>query len=91
MQKNDFQMTSIQKDICENLVTICENPESTDQEAIKALAMKTKDILTKLETLKTDHEDGQYVDSASLANANLPQKLERFLFAVATAEGLTKM
>jgi len=51
--------------------------------------MKTKEILTKLESLKG--EDTGLIDSTSLANAKLPPKLERFLFAVATAEGMTQM
>jgi len=47
--------------------------------------------LSKLETLKTEHDDGQYIDQSGLGQAKLPPKLERFLYSVAAAEGMTKM
>jgi len=91
--KEDFRMTTIHKGICEFLLTVSEDPEKNDQELIKGLAVKTKDLLTKLETLKvTDESDGSsYIDYKTLQSKKLPQNMDRFLYAVATAEGMTKI
>jgi len=32
--------------------------EGTDQQIIKAIATKTQELITNLESLKTEHEDG---------------------------------
>jgi len=96
--KADFQMTTIHKDICDFLMSQIEDEDqdepSTDQDIIKGLAMKTKELIGKLETLKTEHADGDgesYIELKGLENAKLPPKLERFLYSVANAEGMTKM
>jgi len=90
--KGDFLMSSIHKDICELLVTSSEDPNLTDQDLIKALALKTKDLLTKLETLKVQYDDGNsYIDLKSLENTKLNSNMIKFLYAVAAAESMTKM
>jgi len=89
--KADFALTSIHKDIAEFLVTSAEDPNVSDQEIIKGLAVKTKDLLSKLERLKTENEDGTYIDYNTLKNTKLPANMDRFLYAVATAEGMTKL
>jgi len=89
--KADFALTPVHKDIAEFLVTSAENPEVSDQEIIKGLAVKTKDLLSKLERLKTENEDGTYIDYNTLKNTKLPANMDRFLYAVATAEGMTKI
>ena len=54
--------------------------------------MKTKELLGKIEQLKTEHEDGNsYVDLQTLENTKLPANMDRFLYAVAAAEGMTKI
>jgi hypothetical protein len=56
------------------------------------LALKTKELLSKLESLKVDHPDGNsYIDLQTLSNTKLPPNMDRFLYAIATAEGMTKM
>ncbi len=53
--------------------------------------MKTKDLLGKLESLKVEHEDGTYIDYKTLQNTKLPANMIKFLYGVATAEGMTKL
>jgi hypothetical protein len=53
--------------------------------------MKTKELLGKLEQLKVEHEDGTYIDYKTLQNTKLPANMDRFLYSVATAEGMTKL
>lgn len=49
-------------------------------------------MLTKLESLKVEHADGNsYIDLATLSSAKLPPNMDKFLFAIATAEGMTKL
>jgi len=91
--KGDFQMTSIHRDICEFLVNSTEDTNIGDQEVIKGLAIKTKELLNKLESLKVKGEEGDssYLDIKTLENLKLNPKMERFLLAVAIAEGMTKI
>jgi len=90
--KPDFIMTRIHKDIYDYLIANSEDQEKSDAEFIKGLTMKTKELLTKLESLKTQHEDGKaYIDWKSLESVKLPANVDKFLYAVATAEGMTKM
>jgi len=91
--KADFAMTSIHKDVCDFLMEVAEDPNKNDQELIKGLTLKTKDLLSKLETLKVkDESDGNsYIDYKTLQSRKLPANMDRFLYAVATAEGMTKI
>ena len=57
----------------------------------KGITLKTKELLSKLERLKVEHEDGTYIDYKTLQNTKLPVNMDRFLFAVATAESMTKI
>jgi len=84
-----FGMTSIQKDICKFLLEKSEDAEANDSVIIKELIVKTKQILGKLEQLKSEHEDGTYVDMKSLAE--LPPNMDTLLYNIAAAEGMTKM
>jgi len=90
--KQDFGMTNVHKDICDFLVESCDDPDVNDQEIIKGLSVKTKELLSKLERLKVEHEDGgTYIDYKTLQNTKLPANMDRFLYAVAIAEGMTKL
>jgi len=90
--KTDFMMSIIHKDVCEFLLNSCEDPNVSDQEVIKGLAVKTKELLAKLEKLKTEHADGNsYIDQKSFSNQKIPAAMERFLYSIANAESMTKM
>jgi len=66
-----------------------EDAEATDSVIIKELIGKTKQILGKLEQLKSEHEDGTYVDMKSLSE--LPPNMDTLLYNIAASEGMTKM
>lgn len=83
-------MTIVHKDVCDTLITKSEDPNSSDQDVIKALTLKTKDLISKIEKLKVEHEDGIYVDWKTIQNTKLPTNMDRFLYSVAGAEGMTK-
>jgi len=90
--KSDFIMTRIHKDICELLITGSEDESLSDTDFIKGLTVKVKELLAKLDSLRVDHESSSsYVDLKTLEGMKLPANVDKFLFAVATAEGMTKM
>eukprot|EP01117_Protostelium_nocturnum_P009415 TRINITY_DN3358_c0_g1_i1.p1 TRINITY_DN3358_c0_g1~~TRINITY_DN3358_c0_g1_i1.p1 ORF type:complete len:355 (-),score=111.44 TRINITY_DN3358_c0_g1_i1:39-1103(-) len=90
--QGDFLMSVIHKGICDFLVASGENSELADTDVIRGTALKVKDLLQKLEQLKVENENGEsYVDLKTLQNTKLPANVDRFLFAVATAEGMTAM
>jgi len=90
--KSDFNMTLVHKDIADFVASKVEDAESADGDIIKGITMKTKELLGKIEKLKTEHEDGNsYVDLQTLENTKLPPNMDRFLYAVAAAEGMTKI
>jgi len=85
----DFVLGSLHKDIANFLVDATEN-DASEQEIIKGLAQKTKDLLTKLDSLKVEDEEGNsYITYECLQQRKLG-RLDRFLFNVAAAEGMTK-
>jgi hypothetical protein len=54
--------------------------------------VKTKQLLSKLDSLKVKGAEGQsnLISLHDLQQKKLPPGMDRFLFAVASAEGLTK-
>jgi len=50
-------------------------------------------LITKLNALKVQGEgdDKPYVSFSSFTNQSIPANLENFLYAVASAEGMTKI
>jgi len=64
-----------------------------DQKLIKAIKTKTTELISKLNQLKTQNEgaDKSYVSYSSLTNRGLNPAVENFLYAVASAEGMTKV
>ena len=55
---------------------------------------KTSDLISKLEKLKVkeSEEDAHgYISFSALASQNIPQNMENFLYAVASAEGMTRI
>lgn len=89
--KADFMMGAFHKEIATLLVEGSENPDLSDQELLKALTAKTRDMLGKLAQLKVADQDGNsYITFDSLQQRRLPPHMDRFLFNIASAEGMAK-
>eukprot|EP01112_Ceratiomyxa_fruticulosa_P018831 TRINITY_DN6079_c0_g2_i4.p1 TRINITY_DN6079_c0_g2~~TRINITY_DN6079_c0_g2_i4.p1 ORF type:complete len:357 (-),score=58.92 TRINITY_DN6079_c0_g2_i4:108-1178(-) len=87
----DFTLGTFHNDLGQYLLTSADDPELGDQAIIKGLALKTKDLLTRLESWKDEDADGQsYITLEGLQQRKIPSNMHRFLFAVASAEGMTK-
>eukprot|EP01111_Echinosteliopsis_oligospora_P008782 TRINITY_DN2480_c0_g1_i1.p1 TRINITY_DN2480_c0_g1~~TRINITY_DN2480_c0_g1_i1.p1 ORF type:complete len:246 (+),score=58.43 TRINITY_DN2480_c0_g1_i1:420-1157(+) len=87
--KDEMAMNNFHKDLSEFLVNIASSSEN-DQAVIKQTAVKTRDLLTKLDNFREEDESDQqsYVSPARLQK--LGPVFARFLFNVASAEGMTK-
>jgi len=84
----DFALAKFHKELITGFLK--SSAEDTDQNMIKAMAVKTKELLANLETFKVDHSDGKYVTLEDLQRLKLPANMDRFLFNVASAEGMGK-
>jgi len=90
--KGDFMMTGVHKSIADFLVSSAENSEMSDADIIRGNSGKIKDLLSKLEQLKVEGDNGRHViDQKTLEEAQLPPHLDKFLFQLATAEGMTAL
>ena len=59
---------------------------------VKELALKTRDLLNKLQSLATSSDEGkQIVTADALEQAGLPAPMQRFLYNVASAEGMAEL
>eukprot|EP01101_Sappina_pedata_P001515 TRINITY_DN11599_c0_g1_i1.p1 TRINITY_DN11599_c0_g1~~TRINITY_DN11599_c0_g1_i1.p1 ORF type:complete len:378 (-),score=127.92 TRINITY_DN11599_c0_g1_i1:91-1224(-) len=89
--KGDFLLGSIHKELATFLVESSENPDATDQQVIKGAATRTYDLLSRLESMKTtDEETGRSFITFETIHQHKFGRLERFLFNVAAAEGMTQ-
>jgi len=91
--EDDFVQTQFHQDFAKFLVTALETEGINDQKLIKAVKTKTSDLISKLNLLKVQGEgdDKAYVSYTSFHNQNIPPNMENFLYAVASAEGMTKI
>jgi len=87
--KGDFRMGSFHKDLGEFLVECSEDEEMSNLDIIKELAIKTRELLEKLKSFQAEDEEGNQVITLE-ALQNLPANMQQFLYAVASAEGLTR-
>eukprot|EP01116_Phalansterium_solitarium_P024044 TRINITY_DN8689_c0_g1_i2.p1 TRINITY_DN8689_c0_g1~~TRINITY_DN8689_c0_g1_i2.p1 ORF type:complete len:353 (+),score=114.19 TRINITY_DN8689_c0_g1_i2:893-1951(+) len=85
--QGDFRMTSMHKDFCEFMVNAAANEDVSETDFIKAITVKTKNLISKLESLKGD--DG-LIELDTLRNTPMPPNMDRFLISLATAEGMMK-
>eukprot|EP01103_Thecamoeba_quadrilineata_P014203 TRINITY_DN4169_c0_g1_i1.p1 TRINITY_DN4169_c0_g1~~TRINITY_DN4169_c0_g1_i1.p1 ORF type:complete len:354 (-),score=60.75 TRINITY_DN4169_c0_g1_i1:44-1105(-) len=87
--KADFVMGPYHKEIATFLVESSDDGDATDMDLLKGLNGRTKELLTKLQSLKVEQPDGgSYITLESLQKRKVG-RLDRFLFNVASAEGLT--
>jgi len=90
---DDFVQTQFHQDFTKLLATALETEGINDQKLIKAIKTKTGDLITKLNLLKVQNsgDDKPYVSYGSFTNQGIPSNMENFLYAVASAEGMTKI
>jgi hypothetical protein len=91
--EDDFSQTPFHQECIKLLTSAIEAEGITDQKLIKAIKTKTTELISKLNQLKTQNEgdDKPYVSYSSLSNRGLNPSVENFLYAVASAEGMTKV
>mmetsp|Transcript_18526 Transcript_18526/g.23478 ORF Transcript_18526/g.23478 Transcript_18526/m.23478 type:complete len:83 (+) Transcript_18526:919-1167(+) len=82
-------MGSFHKDLGEFMVECSEDEEMSNLDIIKELAIKTRELIDKLKTLQVEDEEGNQMITIE-ALQSLPANMQQFLYAVASAEGLTR-
>jgi len=83
--KANFEQTKVHKDLASFLTLALESDEVTDKKLSMAIKKKTGDLLLKLQKLK---QDG-FISFSVLSSQGMPPNMEKFLYAVASAEGMT--
>jgi hypothetical protein len=86
--KDSFILTKFHKTTAEGFLKVCES--STDQQVIKEIALKTKELLDNTASLRSEHPDGLYITLEELQQKKLPPNADKFLYGVALAEGFCK-
>eukprot|EP01120_Amphizonella_sp_Union-15-10_P008965 TRINITY_DN330_c0_g1_i2.p1 TRINITY_DN330_c0_g1~~TRINITY_DN330_c0_g1_i2.p1 ORF type:complete len:355 (+),score=56.62 TRINITY_DN330_c0_g1_i2:41-1105(+) len=89
--KDDFNLGAFHQELANYLVSKAEDESVSDQDLIKELTLRTKALIKKLDLLKVKNDSGQaYITLEHLQSSRLPPHMDRFLFAVASAEGMTQ-
>jgi len=87
--KADFSMGNFHKELATFLVKSAE--DKTEQEIIKGLAAKTKELIQYLKSLCLQNSDGSYTLTMEiLKDKKLPRNMDRFLYNLGIAENLVK-
>lgn len=86
--KDALAMGKLHKDIAMFMVKLIEDTEVNQQQVIKEIATKTKELLNNLKSLAD--EDGS-ISLESLKERKMPPATENFLFSLAACEGLVKL
>ncbi|XP_025096517.1 protein FAM45A-like isoform X2 [Pomacea canaliculata] len=89
--KENFAMGKLHKDIAVMMMQLAEG-EATDQDIVKEVASKTKELLNNLMTLATPGQDGKLSLSLETLRARkMPPATENFLFSLAASEGFVQL
>lgn len=89
--QGDFSMGPFVQDLASFLVESASDAAMESKDVVKALAVKTGELLKKLRSMGVQGEDGKVsVTAEGLAARGLPPNLQRFLYNVALAEGLVQ-
>jgi hypothetical protein len=90
---DDFIETKLHADLSQFVKSALATEGIDNPKIVKAYKLKTQELLAKLNTLKEQQEgdDKAYISFASLNRVQLPPHLDAFLYAVASAEGMTKL
>jgi hypothetical protein len=91
-EKGAFQLTKLHKTTAEQIISAADvsNTSSTDQSLIKLIAANTKQLLDNILSLRSEVEGQLLITAEGLAGQNLPLGMQKFIYAVANAEGLTR-
>lgn len=87
-----FALTKFHKDLTTYLVTAAEDSANvTESGIVEGLELRIQSIVDRLDTLKVENEDGKrYVTMEQIhAVGKVNPPFDKFLFAVAQAEGMT--
>jgi len=89
--KADFMMGNLHKELATFLVKSAEDKNQSEQDLIKGLGVKTKDLIQNLKSLCTQNNDGSYILTMEmLKDKKLPRNMDRFLYNLGIAENLVK-
>ncbi|ESO94949.1 hypothetical protein LOTGIDRAFT_239462 [Lottia gigantea] len=90
--KEALAMGKLHKDIAMVMVKSTEDDNNTNQDIIKEIANKTKELLNNLKSLCIeDEEHKSYITLESLRERKMPPATENFLFSLAACEGMVKL
>jgi len=83
--KGDFVLGSYHKEIAMLLTKSAENDEQTDQQLVKAITQKTRELVTNIKSLA----ENDLITMEILKSKKLAQSMDKFLYQVALCEGLS--
>ncbi|KNC53813.1 uncharacterized protein AMSG_12271 [Thecamonas trahens ATCC 50062] len=87
----DLAIGSFVKDLATYLVDAGNDPDMTDGDIIKGLAVKTGELIKKVRSLAVDRDSSSpAITRDSLADAGIQGALANFLYNVAAAEGIAQ-
>lgn len=85
--KNDMKMNAIHRDLSSVFAELDTNPDLTDQDILKAVALKTEKILKHLKAIAEDAPNGKLTEQAINENVS-NENTQQWLYRVAIAEGM---
>ncbi|XP_014780385.1 DENN domain-containing protein 10 [Octopus bimaculoides] len=89
--KESLAMGKLHKDIAMFMVNCAEDTDCSEQQLIKKISEKTKELLTNLTSLSETDETGKsYITLELLRSRKMPKNTETFLYNLAVCEGLAK-
>jgi len=83
--EDNFVETKFHKEFSGFLTLALESDEVTDKKLTMAIKKRTGELIARLQKMKKDG----FISFSSLSSQNLPPSMEKFLYAVASAEGMT--
>ncbi|XP_033114866.1 DENN domain-containing protein 10-like [Anneissia japonica] len=91
--KQIFGMGKLHKDIAQLMVQCIEEEETTEQQVIKEISVKTKELINNLKSLGevVDEDDTPSISMDILKGKNLPPATQNFLYNLAAAEGFLQL
>ncbi|KAI6651613.1 Protein FAM45A-like [Oopsacas minuta] len=90
--KSRFSLSKAHKEIAKLMMEVANDTGKSDQQAIKEINLKTKEMITNLKNLSIQ-EDGTpgMISYEILKQRKFTATMSNFLFALATVEGLTQL
>ncbi|XP_048746661.2 putative DENN domain-containing protein 10 B [Ostrea edulis] len=90
--KESLAMGKLHKDIAKHMVQCAETEEMTEEQLIKEISNKTKELLNNLRSLSTQTSDGkEVIQLETLKERKMAPATESFLYSLAACEGLVEV